>query len=149
MSKPRAWWWMSVKAAIRMYPQLVEKSGVLKTPRVTRAVETYTETDAAGRSRRCAYYGSGGSGGNARQVEQIALRNLPHAEQQALDAVQQAIELTELLPDGRDRMKVISRYYWQGNLLETAAFKAHVSERTAKTWNGDFVRTVARLMGYI
>lgn len=64
-------------------------------------------------------------------------------------AVKSAIEETEKLIDGADRMKVINFVYFQKHTkpdkkdLEYAALAANVSYETAKRWHRNFVNCVA------
>lgn len=134
MSKPRYWWWPSVKAAIRHYPALRQQKDELLAMQITRAPD-----------------GGGGSRGNGinRTVERIAMRELEPAEELALNAVSMALETTELQKDGRDHVKLIRLYYWGGMTLLQAADRCYIDERTAKRWHGNFVRQVARGMGFL
>ena len=40
MSKPRYWWWSSVRTAVRQYPKLRAKKDDMQSMQVTRAVKS-------------------------------------------------------------------------------------------------------------
>lgn len=65
-------------------------------------------------------------------------------------AIDRAMEATEKVSDGRDRMRVIEALYRDGlNNIAFAADVVHVSERTAQRWVAEFVRSVGRNAGYL
>lgn len=58
-----------------------------------------------------------------------------------------AISETEVMKHGRQRMELIDRVYWKrSHTLYGAAMCALVSERTAKRWSAEFVRTVEKYL---
>jgi len=60
-------------------------------------------------------------------------------------AVKAAIEETELLPDGADRMKVIRMVFFrETHTLQGAALNVPCSYETAKRWTQQFIKAVAR-----
>ena len=60
-------------------------------------------------------------------------------------AVKTAIEETEKLCDGADRMKVIQMVFFkQTHTLQGAALNVPCSYETAKIWTQQFIRLVAR-----
>lgn len=133
MSKPRYRWWPFVKAMIRDYPKLREAWEELHGSSITANMSPVPR------------------GGNARRtVEDNALRQLDPDDQRAFDAVSRAIELTRLLPDGEQRLRMIRLCYWSPKPmpLRSACLYLFVSERTAKRWHGAFVRTVAKCYGF-
>ena len=75
MSKPRNWWWSSVRAAIRQYPKLKAKKDEMQAMQVTKAVKSIR-----GKSGELHdLYATPGGGGNSRTVERLALAELPPA----------------------------------------------------------------------
>ena len=59
-------------------------------------------------------------------------------------AVQAAVEITERMENGRDRLAVIDMVLWrQTHTLDGAALMIPCAERTAVQWHGDFIREVA------
>lgn len=133
MSKPRYRWWGFVRRMIRDYPGLKEAVDDLHSQNVTASMT-----------------GMPRGGGAGRTVETIALRQLPEDDQKAYDAVTRAVEITRLRPDGEERVALIRYTYWcrTEHPLKHAALYAHVSERTAKRWHGDFVRLVGKCYGF-
>lgn len=132
MSEPREAWWPYVKNVIRRYPYLQDKLRALKSCQTT------------------ARYGKtgGGSSEPGRSTEAIALRELPEKEQAYLEAVEKAIRTTRRKRDGALRVKLIELVYFRkSHTLYGASTQVHVSERTAQTWHGEFVRLVARNLG--
>lgn len=133
MSNPKYWWWESVKRCIRQYPRLTESKADLQ------AMPVVALNKSAG----------GSSGSDGRKTERYALRQLTPAEEKALDAVENALALTETLPDGETRLRLIRMYYWSGMRLQDAAGRLYIDESTAKRYNGQFVRLAARGLGYL
>lgn len=89
-------------------------------------------------------------GGNGRMVENLALRQLPADDQKVYDAVNRAVEITQLLPDGDLKIALIRFVYWgQGHRrVEDAPLVLPISRRTAIRWHGDFVRLVGKCYGF-
>lgn len=127
------WWWRNVKEDIRQYPRLQRKKNELLDMPVT---------------ARSGPGGTGG-GGESRKTEIYALRRLPPEEERILDAVGKALELTKTMPEGEARLRLITLYYFRGLHLTDAALHIPVAERTAKRYNGAFVRLVARNLGHL
>lgn len=145
MSKPRHWWWASVRTAIRVYPQLAAKKGDLQSMQITKAVKSYRGADG----RLHDFYATPGGGGNGRAVERLAVAELPPAEEAILEAVRWAVEATELSRDGKEHMAMLTDYYWNRRSLQEAADAAHIDYKTAQRWNGAFARRVALRLGYL
>lgn len=145
MSKPRHWWWASVRQAIRQYPDLQQRKAELQSSQVTKAVKSIRGADGKFHD----LYATPGGGGNGRAVERLALAELPTAEERVLQAVRVAIEATELARDGAEHMALLRDYYWAGYGLQAAATRHHVDYRTARRWNAAFVNRVARKLGYL
>lgn len=63
-------------------------------------------------------------------------------------AVQAAVEDTEGLRDGAERLKLIDMVFWkQTHTLSGAAMQIPCSERTAQEWHRQFIRLVAKNIG--
>lgn len=134
MSKPRYRWWSYVRRMIRDYPSLKCQWDDLHEQNITADIS-----------------GMPGGGGTSRTVEAIALRQLPDADDQKdFDAVSKAIEITQMKPNGDDRMRLIELMYWSKKNLtaKEAAFHIHIEYITAKRWHGDFVRLVGSCHGF-
>lgn len=64
------------------------------------------------------------------------------------EAVQAAVEDTEGMRDGAERMKLIDMVFWkQTHTLAGAAMQIPCSERTAQEWHRQFIRLVAKNIG--
>lgn len=133
MSKPRDRWWGYVRAVIRAYPELRANAKELQRTATTPR-----------------YGGSGGSGGPSDPVASAALRRLPPQEQREYEAVEQALWETASLPDGAARVRIIDLVFWrQSHTLEGAAQAVHLSYRTARRRQNEFIRLVAEKMGLV
>ena len=133
MSKPRYRWWGFVRRMIRDYPSLKKDLADLHSQSVT-----------------ADYSGMPKGGGTGRGVESIALKQLPPDDQQVYDAVTRAVTVTQLRPDGKERMALITMMYWSKKCLTAKASASclHIAEITAKRWHGDFVTLVAKCYGF-
>lgn len=102
--------------------------------------------------RRQGASGLGGmpSGNEARRsTEDLALRELPAAQQRRLDAVEQAVTISSQLTSGPSRVKLVELVYFARRFtVEGAAMQIPISTRQAWAWNNDFLLLVwARLRG--
>lgn len=133
MSKQRYRWWRYVRRMIRDYPELKDALNELHRQSLT--------ADMSGMPK-------GGSAG--RTVESIALRQLSPDDQKDYDAVNRAVQITQLRADGNERLTLIRYVYWypKEHTIKDAAPRNNVSEATAKRWHGDFVRLVAKCRGF-
>lgn len=133
MSKPRYIWWSYAKAMIRQYPGLKEEYENLHQQNITASIT-----------------GMPRGGSATRTTETISLRQLPPSKQKEFDAVDQAIKHTKKMPNGKERLKVISLVYWKAALtIEGAAQKIPCSKETAWRYHRDFVRLVGKSYGLI
>lgn len=133
MSKPRHWWWPHIKAAIRIYPELLGRWEEIKTISVTPN-----------------YSSIGHGSGISNPTEQVALRLLPEKDQEAFDAVRKAIEETKREKNGQEKLEMIRLVYWKhSHTLAGAAMEIGIEERTTWDWNGDFIRLVAVHSGWM
>lgn len=145
MSKPRYWWWASVRSAIRQYPALVNKKAELQSMQITKAVKSIKGPGGELHD----FYATPGGGGNGRTVERLAIAELPPAEERILEAVRTAIEATEASRGGGEHMAMLRDYYFRGLSMQAAADRAYIDLKTAQRWNGTFARRVARGLGYL
>ena len=61
------------------------------------------------------------------------------------EAVQAAIEQTERMSNGHDRLRVIELVYWKNTCaLKYAGLHVRYSEYTVQNWHADFIRAVAQ-----
>ena len=134
MSKPKDDWWICAVWAIRNYPARKEE---------------YEEMHRAAITAQT----SGMPGGSdvSRTTENLALRQLAPAKQREYEAVQRAIGITKLLPDGDIRLELIRRVYWQGRKIniDDAVYSLNISAPTGWRWHKRFVRQVGECLGYI
>ena len=132
MSKPRDIWWSYAKGMIRQYPDLKEELDDLHRQNVTAALT-----------------GMPGGGSASRTTEVVYLRQLPPVKQREFDAVDQAIRMTRKMPNGKDRLKIISMVYWKEYLtIEGASMRIPCSKETAWRYHRDFVRLVGKCYGF-
>ena len=134
MSKPRYGWWSYAKAMARGYPALLEKAEELRR-----------------HSMVADYSGQIKAPGASRTTETAALRQLPPSLQAELDAVALALDgLRRHRGSARLRLRIVEMVYFrQTHTLYGAAAAVHVSEATAKRYNGDFLRSIARARGLL
>lgn len=131
MSKPRYPWWGFARNMIRVYPARKKEYEQLHEPSVTANMS-----------------GMPGGGGVSRGTEDIAIRELPKAQQREYEAVRRAIEATKLLPNGAQRLRIIELVYWKrSHTVEGAAMRVGYSEDRGKQLHGDFVRLVGKMYG--
>lgn len=70
--------------------------------------------------------------------------------QREKEAVRSAVEATELLENGADRLMLIDLVFWKRtHTLEGAAMQVHVSLRTAQEYHRQFIRLVAKNIGLL
>ena len=82
--------------------------------------------------------------------DDAALRELPEINRRELEAVQQAIEETRTLPNGKERLEMVRLVFWKKtHTLEGAAMKCHVSYVTARRWHGEFIKRTAQAFGLL
>ena len=130
MSKPREPWWPYVKNILRAYPAMKRELDALRSPAMT-----------------ARYNPAGGGSGPGRSTEQTAMRELPPQRMREYEAVASAIRKTGHMQDGKLRNELIRLVYFRKRYnLSGAAWACHVSERTARTWHGDFLRLVAHYL---
>ena len=123
-------WWEYTKRIIRSYPALCRKAESVGDMPCTPA-----------------YGASGGHSSGGSPVERAVVDRLTDKEQRRYDAVRAAISETEAMKHGHQRMELIDRVYWKrSHTLYGAAMCVPVSERTAHTWNAEFIRLVEKYL---
>ena len=123
-------WWEYTKRIIRSYPALRRKAESVGDIPCTPA-----------------YGASGGHSSGGSSVERAVVDRLTDKDQRRYDAVRAAISETEVMKHGRQRMELIDRVYWKrSHTLYGAAMCVPVSERTAHTWNAEFIRLVEKYL---
>lgn len=133
MSKPRYIWWSYAKAMIRQYPHLKKEYEDIHEQKITASIS-----------------GMPGGGGASRATENITLRQLPGIKQREFDAVDLAVRYTKNMPNGKDRLKIISLVYWKECItIDGAAQRIPCSKETAWRYHRDFVRLVGKSYGLL
>lgn len=123
-------WWEYTKRIIRSYPALRRKAESVGDIPCTPA-----------------YGASGGHSSGGSPVERAVVDRLTDKEQRRYDVVRAAISATEAMKHGHQRMELIDRVYWKrSHTLYGAAMCVPVSERTAHTWNAEFIRLVEKYL---
>lgn len=132
MSKQRYNWWPYALNMIRDYPSRKMELDALHEQKITASTS-----------------GIPGGGGSPRTVEQLALRQLPHAEQEEFDAVDKALNRVRMMSDAADRLKVIQLTLFQNYRIFEAERKLNLSARTIRRYRYQFIATVGWMHGRI
>lgn len=137
MNKMREPWWGFCRNIVRMYPSYLARYRALHDVSMT-----------------ANYTGVPGDNTPSRSTEEVATRELNQTEQRSLDAVENAIRVTQRRKDGKERLTLIRLVYWppqpnQALKLYEACVKVNISEATAYRWHRDFILTVARFRGFL
>lgn len=127
-------WWPYVMSMVRRYPELKAR-----------------QRDLARTSVTTNWGGVRTSGGkNCRSVEDAAARELKGTAGREFRALHRAVSLTELLPGGRDRLRLISLLLWEGKKsLAEAVSEIPCSPANAEKWQDDFLTLVAEFYGLL
>lgn len=134
MSRPHYDWWCNATRMIRNYPARKAEHDDLVSQSVT--------ADMSGMPH---------SGGAGRSTEAAALHQMAPAKQAEYDAVRKAIEITEMLPNGELRIRLIRRIYWgeKKQPIHRAVGSLNIAEATGWRWHSGFVKLVGECFGYI
>ena len=133
MSTPRYDWWPYVKGMIRRYPDLCLKEATLHDTAITANIS-----------------GMPCGGKRTDKTADAALRTLPEVNRRELEAVRAAVNETKTQDSGNLRLELVKLYYWKrSRTLFGAAEDVHVSRSTAKRWNTEFVKLVAKNFGLL
>lgn len=134
MGKPKDDWFNSAVWVVRNYPN-----------RKREYEELHTQSIGSEMS------GMPKSSDVSRTIENIALREMAPMKQLEYNAVNNAIAVTKMLPDGDKRVAMIERMYWKGKKLniDDVIYSVGIAEATGKRWHGAFIRQVGEFMGYL
>lgn len=133
MSKPRYGWWSYVKNMIHRYPALCDQHAAMLHMQTTPS-----------------YSGMNFGGGDGRGLENRVVCAMSRTETREYEAVAAAIRETTKRESGELRLRLIWLIYWdRSHTLSGAALAVNVSYRTARRWNGDFIRLVAGNFGLL
>lgn len=126
--KYRNWYHANVVRVIRVYP-------FLRTQKLALQRQSLTAN----------YSGEPRGSGTARSAENAAIKTLAPAEEEALEAVERAMEAVRLWPDGELYADLFEAYYWrgEGRFLDCAD-RRYISERQARARNAQFQQMVAK-----
>lgn len=125
--KPPDSWRYHARTAARRYPGLKEAEAALHSVRVTANLEAPRHI----------------IGTPTRGTEAAALRNLPEADRRQIAAVERALAITDTLPNGRERRKLVRLIFFENRFtLEGAAQQIPASTQTAQRWSDDFLLLV-------
>lgn len=135
MSTYRFEWWPQVVWAVRSYPEL----------------KKWQKTLHCSQSLSQKVTGMAGGGDVSRTTENIVLKQIPPRSQQDYEAITRAIALTRRLPDGKKRIELIERMYWQGRKLTITqvSYQVNAGEALAKRWHREFILLVGKNLGYV
>lgn len=132
MSSYRHWWTPNVARALKEFPALIAKKDEL---RKTSIIAKYSSDPRSGTAQRT--------------TENIALTDLPPAEAALVDAIESALDEISRRRDGDEILRLIDLVHFRrSHTLYGAAVALNMSEITAKRKNGDFIRLVAKKLGY-
>ena len=75
--------------------------------------------------------------------------NLGKIQRREVQAVSEAIRMTEAMEDGDERLKLVKALYWSRHRKTMAgiAMDLYISRATACRWNSEFILTVAECFG--
>lgn len=128
MSKPRYWWWGSIQNALRAYPRLKRQYEAPNVAVTARYADGVCHDSAPGRT-----------------TETAALERLYDGDYKIYLAITAAVEETEQMDTGRDRLRLIELLYWKRywKTIEGAAYEIGYSKSRAEDFHGEFIRLVA------
>lgn len=82
---------------------------------------------------------------HVRKYQDSCLPELSGAELRWREAIKKAIDVTLMMPDGNNHLKVIRLMYWEGTrTLDGAALAIPCDRATAARWQRKFFEEVAR-----
>lgn len=133
MSRPRYWWWGTVKALIRQYPEMQK---VIQDQLPAAATARY--------GQQTPHSGSG------RALEDTAIKRLSDSETRDYEAVRAAIRETAKMSNGEARLAIIDLVYWkQTHNIQGAGMATGYSKKQAERFCADFILLVAFYQGRI
>ena len=127
-------WWGAVQRALRGHPQRKQQIAAMRTVLQAAQITGMPKAHSASRT-----------------TENAALRGLSGWDELAYSSVEAAITETKGYTDGALRLRLIELKYWRRpySTLKEAALVLYISEPTAWRYHGDFIRTVAKYMGFM
>lgn len=134
MSKYRYWWRPNVERLLKTYPALKAMQAAAKNPTLT------------------ARYGpQAGGGGISRGTENLALKTpLTAREQEAVEAVDKAIEEIRRQRDGETVLKIVTMVdFKRSHTIEGAAMVLYMHRVTASDKRTRFIDTVGKNLGWL
>ena len=125
-------YWAGAIEAVEKYPERMQRLADLRSQKITASIS-----------------GMPGGGGASRTTEDVALRQLPPAQQKDCEAVSLALAEMKKRSYGKEFMKMVQMRYWQKPTptLEMIGERLHYSESTMRRWNKDFIRLVLKFRG--
>jgi len=134
MSRPRYWWWGTIKALIRQYPKMREAMQDQLPAAATARYGPQTPQNGAGRA-----------------LEGAVVKRLSDREVQDYEAVRAAIRETAKMENGEARLAIIDLLYWKRywKTIDGAAYEVGYSTDRAEDFHGEFIRLVGFYMGYL
>ena len=125
-------YWAGAIEAVEKYPERMQRLADLRSQKITASIS-----------------GMPGGGGASRTTEDVALRQLPPAQQKDCEAVSLALDEMKKRSYGKEFMKMVQMRYWQKPTptLEMIGRRLHYSESTMRRWNKDFIRFVLIFRG--
>lgn len=134
MSKYRYWWRPNVERLLKTYPALKAMQAAAKNPTLT------------------ARYGpQSGGGGISRGTENLALKTpLTAREQEAVEAVDKAIEEIRRQRDGETVLKIVTMVdFKRSHTIEGAAMVLYMHRDTAGDKRTRFIDLVGKNLGWL
>lgn len=129
LSHPRYPWWGYVRKITERYPAMRAQLDELQKQSVVAAYGPQT----------------GRSSLPGRSTESAALRQLSKPEQEELDAVEKAISVST-----EETVELIRLVFWaRSHTLNGAAMRLHLSYRSARRRQSDFLKRVAKYRGLL
>ena len=134
MSKYRYWWRPNVERLLKTYPALKAMQAAAKNPTLT-----------------ARYGGQPGGGGISRGTENLALKTpLTAREQEAVEAVDKAIEEIRRQRDGETVLKIVTMVdFKRSHTIEGAAMVLYMHRVTASDKRTRFIDTVGKNLGWL
>lgn len=134
MSKYRYWWRPNVERLLKTYPALKAMQAAAKNPTIT-----------------ARYGGQPGGGGISRGTENLALKTpLTVREQEAVEAVDKAIEEIRRQRDGETVLKIVTMVdFKRSHTIEGAAMVLYMHRVTASDKRTRFIDMVGKNLGWL
>lgn len=134
MSKYRYWWRPNVERLLKTYPALKAMQAAAKNPTIT-----------------ARYGGQPGGGGISRGTENLALKTpLTAREQEAVEAVDKAIEEIRRQRDGETVLKIVTMVdFKRSHTIEGAAMVLYMHRNRVSDKRTRFIDLVGKNLGWL